>query len=242
MTTAEEILTAAGWKHVLVRGSLVGGVDPVGNVHIKDWAKIPPGHELYSADTPDTPEEAAAWLVALYERTKAPAVIVEAVSDEEDSETGAAEATPPTTEEQDRMAPDLAEHHPVVACAPAIWPLERAPAPIDAVYADIDRSAPPLIGLHDTAMGGQYSGEAPRLTESIKDFAPDEIAPEPEPDVSQFIFGDNLALDRLVRQGQVADKAAVLIQETRLKTRPAELRDAQHGRGGNVVCWRPGSL
>lgn len=37
-------------------------------LHVKDWAAVMPGHPLYGPDTPDTPEEAAQWLVALWQR------------------------------------------------------------------------------------------------------------------------------------------------------------------------------
>ena len=71
---AVNILHNAGWQRIYVAGTLVGGVEPIGNVHIKDWAKIPPGHDLHSEDTPDTAHEAAAWLV---ERFKAPEPMVD---------------------------------------------------------------------------------------------------------------------------------------------------------------------
>lgn len=73
---AAEILRAAGWQphdmwNVFTRGTLVMGFAPNGSTfHVKDWAKISPGHPRYSEDTPDTPEEAAAWLVRLEENKK----------------------------------------------------------------------------------------------------------------------------------------------------------------------------
>lgn len=67
---AAAILRDAGWTPhpewgVYTRGTLVmGGI--AGSFHVKDYARIPPGHPLHSADTPDEPHEAAAWLVARF--------------------------------------------------------------------------------------------------------------------------------------------------------------------------------
>lgn len=67
---AAATLRDAGWAphpewNVYTRGTLVmGGI--AGSFHVKDYARIPPGHPLHSADTPDTAEEAAAWLVARF--------------------------------------------------------------------------------------------------------------------------------------------------------------------------------
>lgn len=72
---AAAILARAGWKphdawNVYTRDTLVMGFQPDGlGFHVKNWAKVQPGDRSYSEDTPDTPEEAAAWLV---ERFKAP--------------------------------------------------------------------------------------------------------------------------------------------------------------------------
>lgn len=68
---AATILEAAGWKPInsnvmagqYTAGPLVGGTDPAGESHIKNIDQIKPGHELYSADTPDELHEAAQWLV-----------------------------------------------------------------------------------------------------------------------------------------------------------------------------------
>lgn len=89
---ALRILARAGWSRILVTGTIVGGLQPDGlTAHVKDWAKIPPGHDLYSEDTPDTPHEAAQWLVRKFSngapmerpkhrfRYKAPAPTTEAL-------------------------------------------------------------------------------------------------------------------------------------------------------------------
>lgn len=55
------------------------------------------------------------------------------------------------------------------------------------------------------------TGQDPLLTYTEGDEA-DEPIDEPKP---QFIFGDNLATDRLVRIGQIAEHARTLIAETR---------------------------
>lgn len=67
---AASILAQAGWTPhpewgVYTRGPLVmGGF--AGSFHVKDYTRIPPGHPQYGPNTPDTAEEAAAWLVARF--------------------------------------------------------------------------------------------------------------------------------------------------------------------------------
>ena len=82
------------------------GVDPVGNMHIKDWARIQPGHPDYGPDTPDTAEEAATWLAVNFVARAPEAVEVAAIepeaSDEAHGETGAENAV-------DNAPPVLAE-------------------------------------------------------------------------------------------------------------------------------------
>lgn len=68
---AAAILRDAGWAPhnswlVYTSGTLVMGFDHAGGFHIKDWARIPPGHPQHSEDTPDTAVEAAQWLVARF--------------------------------------------------------------------------------------------------------------------------------------------------------------------------------
>lgn len=225
MVTAAEIFAAAGWTpHPTLgyqSGTLVHAFRPRGGgMCVKDWGKIVTGHPQYGADTPDSAEEAARWLVRNYGAGFGVPVgseiqVQRGSSDETNRVFGAEESAAPPTEKQDRVAPDLAGgDYQVPARAPAVWPVE--PAPVDAVFADIDTSQLALVALDDSPIGGGYRDGAPRLTEDIKDFAPDPIR---EGDVSQFIFGDNLALDRLVRQGQVADRATVLIHEARSRSR-----------------------
>lgn len=60
---AAALLAAAGWTPhpkwgVFTRGTLVMGGDHLGGFHVKDW-----GMDIHGPDTPDTAEEAAAWLV-----------------------------------------------------------------------------------------------------------------------------------------------------------------------------------
>lgn len=75
---ASAILEGAGWKPtnamngLYVRGDLVGGIPPDGvGAHIKTVSQIPPGHPLYSPDTPDEPHEAAQWLVDRFNAERA---------------------------------------------------------------------------------------------------------------------------------------------------------------------------
>lgn len=71
MAEADRILSLAGWRShpewepgQFAKANLVGGIQPDGQgCHFKDWTKIKPGDPRYSADTPDTPHEAAQWLV-----------------------------------------------------------------------------------------------------------------------------------------------------------------------------------
>lgn len=67
---AAAILRDAGWTPhpewgVYTRGTLIMGGHG-GSFHVKDFARIPPEHPLHSEDTPDTPEEAAQWLVTRF--------------------------------------------------------------------------------------------------------------------------------------------------------------------------------
>lgn len=100
---AESILADAHWKPhpewgCFTKGSLVAGVQPDGRaMHIKDWARIPAGHPLHSADTPDEPHEAAEWLVRSF-------------GNEGPCPHGAAEMPAPETDElwaPEEEAPDL---------------------------------------------------------------------------------------------------------------------------------------
>ena len=83
---ASAILEGAGWmptsamNGLYVRGDLVGGIPPNGKgAHIKTVSQIPPGHKLYSPDTPDEPHEAAQWLVDRYNAEQANALHTETV-------------------------------------------------------------------------------------------------------------------------------------------------------------------
>lgn len=219
--TATDILAAAGWfPHPewgeYERGTRIAGITPDRmTLHIKDWAKIPPGHPLYSADTPDTPEEAAAWLVALYEKNKAAS---DAAADEADSFMSSWELgyeTDGRVGAQAGATDSVGEGVSGEQRGELVAGGGGDQQPIDAEFTqDALAEFAQLESPPEPALEG---GDLLAIGEDIKDFAPEEI--EREPDVSQFIFGDNLALDRLVRQGQVADKAAVLIQDTRVRSK-----------------------
>lgn len=65
---AAAVLRDAGWTQhpewrVYTRGSLVMGSPRKGEFHVKDWERVKLGHPQYGLDTPDTPEEAAQWLI-----------------------------------------------------------------------------------------------------------------------------------------------------------------------------------
>lgn len=55
-----------------------------------------------------------------------------------------------------------------------------------------------------------------------EDFAPDEIEPEPEHAAGAFIFGDNLAHDRIIRIGQLSEHANTLIDAAKVGYSDAE--------------------
>ncbi len=70
---ADRLMREAGWHPLpdwggaYARDNLIAGIQPDEQaLHVKDWTKITLGHLHYGADTPDTPAEAAAWLVAKF--------------------------------------------------------------------------------------------------------------------------------------------------------------------------------
>lgn len=218
--TAAEILSEAGWQPMpgwaaYQRGSAVGGIDPGGTARWKVIDMIPDGHPLYGPDTPDTHEEAAAWLVA---HAKALGVRTVTVG------VGAApaDAAPAVASERTQGRPE-SEPELVVALAPDSVPVSvvrgdliaprKTPGAEDAEYESlVDLTALPA----PTPPPVEGPGELLAIGEEIKDFAPDENV---DAGIAQFIFGDNLALDRLVRQGQVATRSAELIEEARAVSR-----------------------
>tara|TARA_R110000868_G_scaffold300642_3_gene561094 strand:- start:5922 stop:6974 length:1053 start_codon:yes stop_codon:yes gene_type:complete len=260
---AADILREAGWAphdawQVYTRDTLVMGFQPDRLAfHVKNWAKVQPGDRAYSEDTPDTPEEAASWLVALFNvnplSTEATLEPVAVLSEAE--ETAAHESDSETGEEADG---DGATAPGVVYEGGDSGGLEQ----VDLGYSDTGRSGSGVVAFaadgdeaggdaeeenFDVSNGESIGGElahgsggdvsdadfeaifeeAPDLGAELLDdeafahgelpapdpldFAPDEIEPEPEHSPGAFIFGDNLAHDRIIRIGQLSEHATDLI-------------------------------
>ena len=236
---AAAILSQAGWAphdawQVYTRDTLVMGFQPDGQgFHVKNWVKVQPGDRAYSEDTPDTPEEAAAWLVARFKvnplSTEATLEPVAVLSEPE--ETDAHESDSETGETLDGTE-GLLEGADVRADAGGDQPGSQEGEAVDGSYVggellvteptefgrdnvlvesilDADFEETPDLGaelLDDEAFA---HGELP--APDPLDFAPDEIEPEPEHSPGAFIFGDNLAHDRLVRIGQLTEHANTLL-------------------------------
>ena len=226
---AEAMLAKAGWfPHpewgTYCRENLVFGIQPDRRgVHVKDFTKIPPGHPLYSVDTPDEPHEAAAWLIAKF----SPAPLAEPAKAEESAPDvqepvreevrGPAEASPGAVDSGDESA----------AAGDAGRP-EDGPADqggdlladdgslgqgdsdviLDADYLDAEDAGDLLaLGPPDDPLLEGADAEFPALDAEPEDFAPDKIEPD---DVAAgvAIFGDNLPMQRLLLIGRVTQKAA----------------------------------
>lgn len=212
--TATEILRAAGWGPHPLGGyesrTLVYGLTPDGmTLHIKDWAKIPPGHELHSADTPDTAPEAAEWLVELYNTQQAAQQAArEALSLsltlELDTVQGESDAAPAV---EDRMEASVASDDHDAARFSGNEIVARAID--DADYEDIASPADPKALAppdpeDDPLLDFDMRGRRRALGEDIKDFDPDPIQPVSE---AVAIFGDNLPMARLLLIGMVTQIA-----------------------------------
>lgn len=198
---ANRILAEAGWHAhpdwggAYVNVNLVGGIQPDRQgCHFKDFTKIRPGHPLYSADTPDEPHEAAAWLVARF--GAAPAE-TPATPDE------------PLTEFSHETSGESAEPHAEPDYAEAADFADEPDEPIDADFTELDV-------LEPEALTDDFAGA---LLEGADLGA--EVLEENEPS-GAFIFGDNLAHDRIVRIGQLAVRASVLIDVAKASYDEAE--------------------
>lgn len=216
---AAAILRDAGWAPhngygVYTQGTLVMGWAPSGKVfHVKNWAAVMPGDPRYSADTPDTPEEAAEWLV----RTQGGAPGVEASNDRTDSldlggDLPSGDPIPEHFFDGDFGAePDLG------GSDLALAERESLGAEIlDAEYEELERERLG-IGFADPQpyeAGADADPFALPEPEPM-DFIPEETKRE-EHGPGAFIFGDNLAHDRLVRQGELTNHAADLIASVRV--------------------------
>jgi len=258
---AAAILSQAGWAphdawNVYTRDTLVMGFQPDGQgFHVKNWAKVQAGDRAYSEDTPDTPEEAAAWLVARFkpvevqsEAEETPRTYDEATAEyfalypeerpsESNGETASIEGAdvalggddrPDNRDDGRTSLPGL--HGPLVgeweetaegsgsASNDLLEPEARGDVGDDLIDADFEDA--PDLGAELLEDEDFALPELP--APDPLDFAPDEIEPENH-SPGAFIFGDNLAHDRLVRIGQLAEQANALLDAAK-----AGYSDAEH--------------
>lgn len=226
---AAAILRDAGWKphdgwNVYTRDTLVMGFQPDGQAfHVKNWAAIQEGHPQWTSDTPDTAEEAAAWLVA---RFAPPAPEANPLS---------LDALPFDMYE----APDEVPEHPESEAAGSA--AEEVAGAVDlgdgaaagegeGIAEHGDASGGGTLQPYDGQDGSGYSErdyafdadfeEAGELDDLLsdadltelpapepEDFAPSEFTPEPEPDQARFYGLDDLDRVRSLRIGDVATEA-----------------------------------
>lgn len=230
---AAAILRDAGWKphdawNVYTRDTLVMGFQPDGlGFHVKNWAKVQPGDRSYSDDTPDTPEEAAAWLV---QRFKEP-----------EPETNPLSLDTLEFRIEDEVAGLLKTH---LASEPE--QVETPHHESDSETGETPDGGEQLPGAEapegpdvDDGAGHGVSGENTEVLGSValadvvepldadftiedlggpdetlelpapepEDFAPDEFEPEPEAPQDRFIGLDDLDRVRSLRIGDVATEA-----------------------------------
>lgn len=229
------ILGGAGWKADLgwggfTHGTCVGGLAPDGNVYVKNWAAIGPDHPKYSADTPDTAEEAAQWLADRYkanpletEVTLDPVALqseeVENPGDESNGETGASSGEKGSFDGSElgagddvsvRLPSGLGEldvrgTEGVDASGDADAYDERAePDLIDADFTEPEDLGSELLDVESELLAPELPAPDP------EDFAPDEIVPQ-ETQSGAFIFGDNLDQLRTAAIGRVIRYANALM-------------------------------
>jgi hypothetical protein len=230
---------------------IVGGIAPDGTGYVKNPEAVLEGHPLYGDPAyPDEPHEAAQWLVDTYgakpkfrfrrkpvvlstEATLEPlAAAIELAEDsahESNGETGegsgVASQGDDSTDAGDAERVDLFDADPgsagsgVVRGEGEAWEPNAEHSPDDAIVDAIFEDAPDLGSeLLDDEAFAVPELEAP----PPEDFAPDEIEPEPEHAAGAFIFGDNLAHDRIIRIGQLSEHANTLIDAAKVGYSDAE--------------------
>jgi len=195
---AATILEAAGWKPInsnvmaggYVAGDLVGGTDPAGESHVKNIAAIPPGHELYSADTPDEHHEAAQWLVDRFAAQREANVLASDVTFE-----------PPPIELVDAASTGVDTHD---SKTEEIDPFEEENAEITTDEARI-RSVDESEGNHPIDADFSEPEQLPDITELGEELAQEH--PEEYGAGGAFIFGDNLHQMRTAAIGMAVQAA-----------------------------------
>ena len=211
----------AGWGGFTC-GTCVGGLAPDGNVYVKNWAAIQPGHPKYGPDTPDTAEEAAQWLA---ERYKAPALEanplslsslefvreeVETPGDESNGETLSTDAVEIHGADRDDNSFAEREDQDADARSDDDGRSEPLPTnsgdrvePLDAEYFELPDDPPAEVEDLGAELLDEGQTEFPALEGADpEDFAPDEIE-HPETSGGAFIFGDNLDQLRTAAIGRV---------------------------------------
>lgn len=233
---AAAILRDAGWAphdawHVFTRGTLVMGFTPCRqHFVVKNW-----GMDVHGPDTPDDPVEAAQWLVARY---PANPLSTEATLETPAVNLGEESVARETEDEQistiESQEPEYDAPHDVSDAAAAVesagggnegqgdlahepdGPLgtdgdRRASDPFDADFEAFGDPADDSLGLGDeTDYADPFLLEAePQAEAPVDDHDSENSAPT-------YVFGDNLANDRLIRQGQISEKAEQLISAIEL--------------------------
>lgn len=232
MAEADRILALAGWRPPFVwagqgglelnedgafaRANLVGGYPPGSeNLYIKDWAKISPtmreraraiGADFDSAN-PDTPHEAAQWLVDNVSRgatakryrykRKARGEPPQADPEPAPAPVEAAPESPPAQEDEESVSRETEG--------------ERSVADItDAEFADFGD----LPALEDTPMEIGVGDDLPALPEPDPlDFAPDEIEREDGPIAYAASDLDALVREKMGRISQIARELKARLQD-----------------------------
>lgn len=224
---AAAFLAQAGWTPhpewgVYTRGPLVmGGVG--GSFHVKDYTRIPPGHPQYGPDTPDTAEEAAAWLVARFaanplatEATLEPITLAEAPEAEEtpghesDGETG---ETPDGGEQlfgadapEGANADDRAGGGVSGEGAEVFGPVDFADViePLDADFTEPQDLGAELLDEHEAELPALEGAD-------LEEAAPEPIEEEAPQGQDRFIGLDDLDRRRSLRIGDVIRYASNLL-------------------------------
>lgn len=244
---AAALLAAAGWKphdgwNVYTRDTLVMGFQPDGLAfHVKNWAAIREGHPQWTADTPDTAEEAAQWLA---DRYKAPVVETNALSLDslefriEDEIDGLLRThLAPVSEEgeslQDESNGETGEARVLEDVAG-----DGSGAP----QSDLDASDE-VLGAELSGLGeGSDFTDADFTIEDLggpdetlelpapdpEDFAPEEIV-QTEDQSGAFIFGDNLHQMRTAAIGLVVQAALIRLPAPTDYGKLSELRNFAMG-------------
>ncbi|MEQ1491717.1 MAG: hypothetical protein ABL932_14335, partial [Terricaulis sp.] len=277
---AAALLQAAGWKphdgwNVYTRDTLVMGFQPDGQAfHVKNWAAIQEGHPQWTSDTPDTAEEAAAWLVERFkpnplttEATLDPVALqseeVENPGDESNGETGASPDggeqllgadAPEGSDVDDGAGVGISGEGAEVfgsvdfgdadgsndaelptnfsGSIEAAGGVDFDTGAVDADFTEGEDLGSELLDAHDTILEGGDPWSTPELPAPDPiDFAPDEIAPEPENDQARFYGLDDLDRVRSLRIGDVATEAL------RLTTMIEQIVSEQEGEFATIQAY-----